>query len=138
MVSVAPVQSLFAGVRRYGNRQWAQGVEEGFVRAATEIERVKRAEWAERERDIRGREAQANQRLADLTQAATAVNTARAALIRNFDVTLKEMEADHVESYRYAGAVADADLIAELRAISGTLAGRADHAGTATDTRSAP
>jgi hypothetical protein len=136
--------ALFVGVRWYGNRQWAQGAEEGFVRAVTKIERVKRAEWAERERDIAAKEAQAKQRLQDLTQAAQAVHAARAVLIKNFDVTLKELEADRVESYRYAGSVPDADLIAALRAASGALAdagdepGHADAAGTPSDTRTAP
>jgi hypothetical protein len=128
----------FIGVQWYGNKQWTKGVEEGFIKAATEIERLKKAEWAEREREIAAKEAEANQRLETLTQATQAVHAARATLIRNFDITLKELESDRVESYRFAGAVADADLIAELRAISGTLAGYADTGGTSPDTRPAP
>jgi len=125
-------------VRAYGNAQWKQGVEEGFVRAATEIERMKKTEWAEREKNIAVREAEADRRLEDVIYAVNAVNNARAALFKNFDNTLKELENNRVEAYRYAGAVADADLISELRAVSGELAGRSDAAGTADDSWPAP
>ena len=130
---------LFIG-RWHGNRQWTAGEREGRQNVAAQITKEKEAEWAAREEEITALEAQASQRLDDLTQASNAVNAARATLIKNFDITLKELEADRVESYRYAGAVADADLISELRAISGRLAtaGRADGSGTPPDTRTAP
>ena len=134
----AIVIALFVGVRWYGNQQWAKGEAQGRQFVADQLIKEKKNEWAEREREITAKEAQADQRLEDLTQAAQAVHAARAVLMKNFDVTLKEMEADRVESYRYAGAVPDADLIAELRAISGTLAGYADPAGTPSDTWPTP
>ena len=134
----------FIGIRWYGNHQWTKGVEAGATRVTAEIERVKRAEWAEREREIAAKDAEANQRLENLTQAAQAVQAARGALTKNFNATLKNLEADRVESYRFAGVVPDADLIAELRAISESLAdaggraGRTDAAGASADTRPTP
>jgi len=53
--------ALFAAIQWYGNRQWAQGVETGRNQAAAEIEKIKRGEWAEREREIAAKEAQASQ-----------------------------------------------------------------------------
>ena len=136
---LAIIGALFLALRWYGNKQWEKGVEEGFVRAATEIEKVKKAEWAEREKEIAVKEKQANQKLDDLTYAANAVHSARATLIKNFDVTLKEMENNRVEAYRYAGSVADNDLVFELRAVSRELAAAGTNsAGDEADSWSAP
>jgi len=55
-------------------------------------------------------------------------------------LTLKELEGNRVEAYRFAGSVADVDLISELRAVSGALAsaGRADGSGAPADIGPAP
>jgi len=130
--------AAFFGIRWYGNAQWAKGEERGRQNVADMLIKEKEEEWAAREKEISLKEKQATQKLDDLTYAANTIHQARATLIKNFDITLKEMEAERVEAYRYAGSVPDTDLIDELRAISRELAGTSKRPGDEADTGTAP
>jgi len=129
-----------AALRWYGNAQWSKGVEKGRQGVADQIIKDKEQEWAERDEAITAKNREADRRLTDIMDAAKAVQNARTVLMQNFDVTLKEMEVARVEAYRYAGTVADADLISELRAVSRELAnpGSADGDGDARYSGSTP
>ena len=123
-ITIGALAILLLGyaLRRYSNRVYSEGYKSGKVAAATEMERVKKAEWAARETAMAADAAKAAGEKRSVEAAKAQLAQDRTNLSRSLKDALAATAARKEANFATVVNIAPDELDGALRAVSAELA----------------